>query len=187
MKKIFAAISIVCCIFSTAFAGTADQLGIPIDPTACSLNQAITYQGPTAPLGCVAPSTMGPTASVLVPSGGSGLGTAGSSGTYIPGNAASRLSVQRTTVLTDASGNWSVTWGTAFVSSTPTVNPIPLNPGATTPYNCNVTSRSATAATGHCWQLTSQTVALISLTISLAPSVAPSNVSVMVIGAEPTQ
>lgn len=185
MKKVLALVMFL--VSCSALAGPSDWIGPTVDPTGCSLNQAITYQGPTNALGCVDGSTLGPAATGTIPSSGSSTGSIGSAGTYIPGNAASRIAVQRTTVVTDSSGNWSVTWATPFVSSTPTVNPIPLNPTATTPYNCNVVTRNSTTATGKCWQLTSQTVALISLTISLAPSNAPSSVNVMVIGAEPTQ
>lgn len=128
-----------------------------------------------------------PQPSGTVPLQPAGVGVIGSGLNYVPDNAQQRLTVQRTTVAVDASGNWSVTWGTAFQSSTPTVNPIPLNASATSPYICNVTTRSANTATGHCWQVTSQTVALISLTISLAPTLAPLSTSVMVIAAEPTQ
>lgn len=126
-----------------------------------------------------------PTASVPVPP--IGAGSTGTAGFYTPPDAAQKVVVQRTTVNTDANGNWSVTWNTSFVSSTPTINPIPLNTGSTTPYICNVTTRSVNAAAGKCWQVTSQTVGLISLTISLAPSNAPVSVPVMIIGAEPTQ
>lgn len=117
----------------------------------------------------------------------SGAGSIGTPGFYTPPDAAQKVAVQRTTVNTDSSGLWSITWATAFVSSTPTVNPIPLNASAANPYVCNVTSRSATAAAGKCWQTTSNNNAILSLNISLAPSVAPVSTPVMIIGAEPTQ
>lgn len=187
MKQIAAIFALVLSLSTAALCGQADQVGTVIDTTACSLNQAITYQGSTNALGCVAPSSLGPTATSSIPSSGNGVGSIGSAGTYIPGNSFSRLAVQRTTVSTDSSGNWSVTFNPGFVSSTPTVNAIPINPSAANPYNCNVLTRSQTTQTGKCWQLSSQSVALISLTISLAPSTAPISTSVMVIGAEPTQ
>jgi len=129
-----------------------------------------------------------PQPAASVPSPGTLPGSAGSASTYLRGDAAIPLTVQRTTVTTDASGNWSVTWSKAFVSSSPTVNPIAMNVSATSPFVCNVTTRSSTAATGKCWQLAaSGTVALISLNVSLAPTPAPTTTSVMLIGAEPTQ
>lgn len=122
-----------------------------------------------------------------VPPGPSGAGVVGSGNTYVPGNAASKQTVQRTTVNSDISGIWSVTWSTSFVSSAPTVNPIPLNASATSPFVCNVTSRSATAASGKCWQTASAANGLLGITISLGATATPTSTPVMIIGAEPTQ
>lgn len=128
-----------------------------------------------------------PTALGTIPLGPNANGSIGSAGTYIPGNATQPQTVQRTTVTTDASGNWTVTFSPGFQSATPSVNAIPLNNSTTVPIVCNVATRSQTTQTGHCWQIASQTVALISLTISLAPTAAPAAIPVMIVGAEPTQ
>lgn len=128
-----------------------------------------------------------PSALGSIPLGPSGSGGAGSAGTYVPGNATQPQTVQRTTVTTDASGNWSVVFSPGFQSATPVINAIPLNNSTTVPIVCNTATRSQTTQTGHCWQVASQTVALISLTISLAPSNAPVSTPVMIVGAEPTQ
>lgn len=122
-----------------------------------------------------------------VPPGPSGTGVVGSGQMYVPWNAQQRQTVQRTTVNTDGTGAWSATFNPGFVSSTPTVNVIPLNAGGTVPYICNVLTRSQTTQTGKCWQIASQNVALISLNISLAPASAPGSIPVMIVGAEPTQ
>lgn len=52
------------------------------------------------------------------------------------------------TVATDASGNWAVTWSSAL-SATPVVLPIPINASGQ-PVVCNVSTTSASGATGTC-------------------------------------
>jgi hypothetical protein len=94
--------------------------------------------------------------------------------------------VQRTTTTTNSSGNFTVTWNQSFVSSIPDITVVPLNTSGI-PIICNVTARSQTSASGTCWEIQSQAVALISLTISLAPSAPPVSTTLMVIGADPSQ
>lgn len=112
-------------------------------------------------------------------------GAIGSSTAYMRADAPRPTISQRTTVTTDASGNWSVTWDKSFVSASPIVIPTAIN-GAAQPVSCTVSTRSATTAAGKCWQNSIQAVALISLTISLAPVTFASG-SVMVLGIEPSQ
>lgn len=128
-----------------------------------------------------------PTPLAAVPPGPAGAGTVGSGLSYVPGNALQKQTVQRTTVTTNSSGVWTVTWATSFISASPTINPIPLNATPTNPIVCNPTARTATTATGQCWTGATNTNALLSLVISLAPTATAANTPVMVIGAEPTQ
>lgn len=118
------------------------------------------------------------------------IGAAGLWGAYANTNQGASyppIMVQATQVVTDASGNWSVTWNQAFQTSTPFIAPLPVNSTATNPYQCNVSSMTATTATGKCWQTASQNVALISLNISLAPTSIPAATAVQVIGRDRTQ
>ncbi|MCJ2085516.1 hypothetical protein MKK88_05840 [Methylobacterium sp. E-005] len=125
-----------------------------------------------------------------VPGADTLLGTPGSAGCYVPRDATRPTVVQAANVTTDSSGTWSVTWARPFVSSSPVVNPLPVNSGAL-PILCNVAARSGSGASGKCWQSTSTTLpgtlaTLVGLIIS--PFAAPaSNASVMVIAREPTQ
>src|ERR1700743_161030 len=98
-----------------------------------------------------------PIATNSAPTVPTGTGSIGTPGTYTPPDAAQKLVVQRTTVNTDSSGNWSVTFNPGFQSSAPTINAIPLN-NSSNPMICNVATRSQTTQTGKCWQVTSQTV-----------------------------
>lgn len=98
--------------------------------------------------------------------------------------------VQAVTVITDASGAWSVTWARPFVSATPVVTPLPVNNG-TMPILCNVAARSTSTASGKCWQSTSTTITgTIGMLLSTvaSPFANPAGgSSVMIIGREPTQ
>ena len=126
----------------------------------------------------------------VVPTADTLMGSAGTAGCYVPKDASRPTSVQAANVSTDGTGAWSVTWARAFASPAPVVNPLPVNTG-TLPILCNVAARSATSASGKCWQSTSTTLpgtlaALVGLLIS--PFAAPaSNAAVMVIAREPTQ
>ena len=92
-----------------------------------------------------------------VPSADTLMGSTGSAGCYVPKDASRPTSVQAANVMTDGSGAWSVTWARSFTSSAPVVNPLPVNAG-TLPILCNVAARSATSASGKCWQSTSTTL-----------------------------
>ncbi|AWV18806.1 hypothetical protein A3862_27390 [Methylobacterium sp. XJLW] len=115
-------------------------------------------------------------------------GSPGSTNCFVPRDATRPTAVQAANVITSASdGSWSVTWGRSFVSPTPVVLPIPINTGSL-PLVCNVVSRSATGATGKCWQSTTTTLGgtLVGLLVNPFGSPAAS-AAVMVIGREPTQ
>ena len=122
-----------------------------------------------------------------VPPGPNGVGVVGSGNEYVPWNAQQRQAVQRATLNTDASGNWSVTWNTAFISSTPTVSVTAGNPAAVNAITCNWLTRSNTNVTGKCWQTNTALIALLGITITIAPTNPALNTPISVIMAEPTQ
>lgn len=122
-----------------------------------------------------------------IPLGPQAAGISGSGLTYVPGNAQQRQAVQRTVTNTDASGNFSVTWVTSFISSTPTVVVEAGNPSGTNAIQCNWQTRSSTNVTGKCWQVNTSLIALLGITITIAPSIPTTNTPISVIMAEPTQ
>lgn len=124
---------------------------------------------------------------VAVPPGPNAAGVAGSGLTYVPGNAQQRQAVQRTTLNTDASGNWSVTWATSFISTTPTVIVEAGNPAGANSITCNWRVRSASGASGFCQQTNTALVALLGITITVAPNTPATATPISVIMAEPTQ
>jgi len=123
-----------------------------------------------------------------VPSADTLNGSVGSANCYVPKDASRPTAVQAANVQTSASdGSWSVTWARPFVSPSPIVLPIPVNTGSL-PLVCNVVSRSATGATGKCWQSTTTTLAGTLLGLVVNPfGTAAASAAVMVIGREPTQ
>lgn len=118
------------------------------------------------------------------------LGSPGSSTCYTPNDATRPTVVQAANVVTDSSGNWSVTWARPFASAMPIVNPLPVNTGSL-PILCNVVTRSASSASGKCWQSTANTLpsalaSLAGMVINPFGTMAAS-AGVMIIGREPTQ
>ncbi len=111
-------------------------------------------------------------------------GAVGSSVRYMRQDAPRPTISQRTTTAVDGTGSFSVTWAKPFVSSSPAIIVTPLG-GSAQPATCVATARSATAVSGKCWQNSIQAVALISLTITLAPTAYSGNV--MIVGIEPSQ
>lgn len=100
--------------------------------------------------------------------------------------------IQRANVVTmDASGSWAVTFGRPFTSTSPIVQAEAIQAGgATLPYQCGVTTRTATTASGTCWAATSQTntVSLgVSLTNNPFAAKVPQGTAVMVVAGEPSQ
>ncbi len=100
--------------------------------------------------------------------------------------------VQRANVVTtDANGSWAVTFGRSFTSTSPIVHAEPVQPGGNTlPYQCGVTTRTATTASGTCWAATSQTTTVslgINLTSNPYASKVPQGTAVMVVAGEPSQ
>ena len=93
--------------------------------------------------------------------------------------------MQVANVVTAADGSFIVNWAVPFTTSSPYVNAAPVNAGSQ-PIICNVLTRSATQTTGKCWQTQVQAVALISLTVNIAPANA-SGVTVAVVGRDQTQ
>jgi hypothetical protein len=77
-------------------------------------------------------------------------GAAGTAGTYLPGDAqAPRITRAGVVTTNSTAGAWTVTWATALPSP-PVTLPIPINT-TTNPVICNVTTTTATGASGRCW------------------------------------
>lgn len=98
--------------------------------------------------------------------------------------------VQAAVVSTDASGNWSVTWGKAFSGATPYINAQAVNLADTQPYTCNVASSTTTSAQGRCWKTQTMTlpgVATALLNLVLNPTASTGVISVRVAGRDTTQ
>lgn len=127
-----------------------------------------------------------PQAADIIPPTDTLNGAIGASAKYMRQDAPRPTISQRTTVTTDATGNFTVTWLKSFASSTPAIFLTPLLAAAAAPITCVVQTRSASGLTGKCWQNATNVNALLSLTISLAPINFVSQ-SVMVIGLEPSQ
>lgn len=132
-----------------------------------------------------------PTPCAAVPAADTLAGSLGTAAPCTPRQDASRPTVvQAANVVTDPSGNWSVTWAKPFASPSPTVAPLPVNTG-TLPVLCNVGSRSATTASGRCWQANTATLggtlaAIVGAVVNSFQNGA-ANMLVSVIAREPTQ
>lgn len=130
-----------------------------------------------------------PTPSASVPLGPLLLGAAASNNQFVPSTATQRQGVMRVNLLTDASGNWSVTWGSgfSFLSSTPTVVAQAGLPSGANGIICNWRTRSSTGATGFCQQTNTALISLLGITITVAPTIPAAGTPITVIMAEPTQ
>lgn len=98
--------------------------------------------------------------------------------------------VQAANVTSNATGSWSVAWAKPFKSAAPIVMPLPINPGSL-PIICNVASRTATTASGQCWQSNSTALGTTLTAIAgtlVNPFAQPAaNAAIMVVGRDPTQ
>lgn len=89
---------------------------------------------------------------------------------------------------TDSGGNWAITWSTPLPAA-PVTLPLPINTG-TQPMVCNVTTSTATGATGRCWLARTLPATLLTLTalVSFDPNGAPaSGITVQVLAIPVTQ
>lgn len=127
---------------------------------------------------------------VLPPAPDTLLGTVGTSTACSRRSDSTRpTAVQAAAVVTDASGNWTVTFAKSFANA-PAVDPLPINTGSL-PIMCNVVSRSVTGATGKCWQANTATLggsltALLNAVVNVFGNAA-ANTTVMVLARDMTQ
>lgn len=115
-------------------------------------------------------------------------GAVGAATEYMRSDAKIPRITRAATVVTDASGNWSVTWATPLLV-TPAVIPLPVNPG-TQPIVCNVSTSTTTGATGSCWQARTLPAVIGLLTVLLNYSVfttPPTGTQVQLVALPPTQ
>lgn len=118
-------------------------------------------------LGAKAQTMLGPIVDTTNCSGGTQIGYLTAAGTLGCSNPLNKI-VQAATVNTDASGNWSVTWALPFATATPSISVDPI------------TTRSATAAAGRCFQNSLVFLSLLGINISAAPvNYATSSVSIL--------
>ncbi len=180
MPRLLPALAAALCIASVAWGAQPAFCTSPPNLAAYATVASLQALATTMPAPCVAtplPDTL--------------LGALGSGTPCSPRQDTARPTVvQAANVITDASGNWSVTWAKPFVSPVPAVNPLPVNTG-TLPILCNVQTRSTTGATGRCWQANTTTLpgtltALTGLVLNAFQSGA-ANAAVMVIAREVTQ
>lgn len=101
------------------------------------------------------------------------------------------LLVQSTNVVTDGAGNWTVTWGTNFQSSTPFIAARAVVPTGNNPINCEVVSRTAGSVSGWCRQntptLLSLAIVTTGLTLNAFGAIPSTGTTVMVLGRDTTQ
>jgi hypothetical protein len=99
--------------------------------------------------------------------------------------------VQATNVLTDASGNWSVTWNTSFQSNTPFTIARAVVTSTNNPISCEVMTRANNGASGWCRQsspiVLDTTIIAAGLTLNPFTNLPATNTAVMVIGRDTTQ
>jgi len=99
--------------------------------------------------------------------------------------------VQGMNTVSDASGNWAITFAAPFASTSPIIEPHPVSSSSSLPVVCRVLARSATSASGDCMQSTPTTLTgtltgLLGSIINPFGAKAP-NTPVMIIAREPTQ
>lgn len=85
-------------------------------------------------------------------------------------------------VMTDAAGNWSVTWAKPLPAD-PVTLPVPMNTAGAQTITCNVISSTMTGSTGYCTQTRSLPAAILllsNLTNYLITQVAPTGTTVQV-------
>lgn len=113
-----------------------------------------------------------PVAASTLPPVEAPAGAIGAPGTYRPAGAVDVRITRASTVTTDASGNWAVIWSTPLLS-TPVTLPIPINSGSQ-PAICNVTTTTATGATGKCFinQTTVLSLGIVTAGLTLNPTAA---------------
>jgi hypothetical protein len=116
-------------------------------------------------------------------------GAVGAATNYMRADAKIPRITRAAMVVTDVSGNWTVTWSTALLA-TPAVLPVPVNTGAQ-PIVCNVSAASATGASGRCWLARTLPATLTLLTALISFDIfgtAPtSGTTVQVLAIPPTQ
>ena len=125
-----------------------------------------------------------------VPSADTLNGTVGTGTCYTRPSDTRPTVVQAAIVATDATGAWIVTWAKPFTSAAPYINPQAINTGGTQPYICNVSSSTASMATGKCWQTITSTlpsVATSLLGLAVNPTGAAASIQVRVAARDTTQ
>jgi len=93
-------------------------------------------------------------------------------------------------VLTDAAGNWSITYKKALPSGTAVVLPIPMNVAGGQPIICNVLTTTLTSSSGFCVQARTLPATILNLTALLSYAVvqlAPTGTKVQIFAIPTTE
>lgn len=152
--------------------------------------QTVSTSGASQDLTPYAKTTDLPQPCGTVPSPDTLNGTVGSGGCFTRPTDTRPTVVQAATVTTNGSGVFTVTWAKTFATTNPFINAQPINPSGSQPYICNITSSTATAVTGQCWQtltMTLPSIALSLLGLVLNPTGVAASISVRVAGRDLTQ
>lgn len=132
-----------------------------------------------------------PQPTVIVPAQPLGTGSTGTAGFYTPPDASPRLVFQGTNVVTDSSGNWTVSWATSYVSSSPLVLAKAVVSSTFNTITCEVSARSSSTASGWCRQATptllNLSIVTTGLTLNPFANLPATGTAVMVFSREPTQ
>ena len=106
--------------------------------------------------------------------------------TFVPASGMARSLRRTANIVTATDGTWTVSWSAPMVSASPFVIVPPLNTVGGMPVACNVITRSATGATGKCWQASSVAAAALGASLNVF-SQGASGAALMVLALEPTQ
>lgn len=130
-----------------------------------------------------------PQPAASVPPSDTLMGGSGAAVTYQRSDAARPTVVQAANVLTDAGGNWAVTFAKQFTSSSPIVTAKAVVASGNLPVDCETATRSSSGASGWCRQASTALISLglLPLTINVFSTQPNTNTPVMIIAREPTQ
>lgn len=171
-----------------ALAAAQTITGPPIDPTALPSKADVAAVQQQAAAAAAAATAACKAAPAIPPSEMVGGTTGTTAAGCRPSDAAQPRITRAATVKTDSSGSYSVSW-TVALAAAPVTLPIPVNATAE-PVVCNVTTSTATGATGRCWYARTlpSTVAAVSALASYDLfGASAAGISVQVLAIPPTQ
>ena len=127
-------------------------------------------------------------ANVVPPSEASGAATGAQVGRYALEDHIHQRISRVAVVTSDATGNWSASWSSMPLATTPAIFPVAANTG-NQPIVCNVATRTTTGATGRCWMARTLPATLTLINALIAYDVfgqSPASTTVMVLALPPS-